>query len=381
MAFIGWQAPTAARELNGRWRLLFTSKPGTNSPIQRTFTSVDAFSIFQVHCIPSPHCLNYGAARNAHVSLLHSALPAAPNDCRNAAIESSLSGCCHWPCGMGPTRQDITLDVEGLPLIVNVVEFGKWGVLRVEAEANTDARPLPLFTPRKGAGLPIFGRSSTWAPKAKVPVLHRPVLFSNSSRDYCVGSPRRQSLAAYTSHFANIQQAVNTEHDAVSQDMRVDFQFSKGLFDFKALPFTIPYPVPFKLLGDETKVVLPALQLCHSIVVQSRSGICPRRMQTMRMTLPSCRFKQSRAESSVVFWITGIYRRDVPLQQFGWRSPISRQQGASLPSLCERNLSVIRDLLSNFRVNLMVHHRMGLQGTLFVLQKVGPVPSAEQHQI
>lgn len=36
--------------------------------------------------------------------------------------------------------------------------------------------------------------------------------------------------------------------------MRVDFQFSKGLFDFKALPFTIPYPVPFKLLGDETKV-------------------------------------------------------------------------------------------------------------------------------
>jgi len=141
----GLPAPTAAPELNGRWRLLFTSKPGTNSPIQRTFTSVDAFSIFQ----------------------------------------------------------DITLDAERLPLIVNVVEFGEWGVLRVEAEANTDARPLPGFTPRKGAGLPIFGKSSTWAPKAK--------------------------------------------------DMRVDFQFSKGLFDFKALPFTIPYPVPFKLLGDETK--------------------------------------------------------------------------------------------------------------------------------
>ena len=36
--------------------------------------------------------------------------------------------------------------------------------------------------------------------------------------------------------------------------MRIDFQFSKGAFDFSFLPFTIPYPVPFKALGDETKV-------------------------------------------------------------------------------------------------------------------------------
>lgn len=141
----GVAAPTADAQLNGRWRLLFTSKPGTNSPIQRTFTSVDAFSIFQ----------------------------------------------------------DISLDAEGLPLIVNVVEFGQWGVLRVEAEANTNARPLPGFTPRKGVGLPIFGKSSTYPPSGK--------------------------------------------------DIRVDFQFSKGAFQFKPLPFAIPYPVPFKALGDETK--------------------------------------------------------------------------------------------------------------------------------
>ena len=38
------------------------------------------------------------------------------------------------------------------------------------------------------------------------------------------------------------------------QDVRIDFQFSKGSFDFNFLPFTIPYPVPFKALGDETKV-------------------------------------------------------------------------------------------------------------------------------
>ena len=39
------------------------------------------------------------------------------------------------------------------------------------------------------------------------------------------------------------------------QNMRVDFQFDKAAFAFNALPFKIPYPVPFKLLGDETKVI------------------------------------------------------------------------------------------------------------------------------
>lgn len=38
------------------------------------------------------------------------------------------------------------------------------------------------------------------------------------------------------------------------QDMRIDFQFDKAAFNFKFLPFKIPYPVPFKYLGDETKV-------------------------------------------------------------------------------------------------------------------------------
>ena len=40
----------------------------------------------------------------------------------------------------------------------------------------------------------------------------------------------------------------------VVQNMRVDFQFDKAAFTFNALPFKLPYPVPFKLLGDETKV-------------------------------------------------------------------------------------------------------------------------------
>lgn len=38
------------------------------------------------------------------------------------------------------------------------------------------------------------------------------------------------------------------------QEVRIDFQFDQAAFDLAALPFKIPYPVPFKLLGDETKV-------------------------------------------------------------------------------------------------------------------------------
>lgn len=41
------QAPTRSGLLDGRWRLLYTSRPGTASPIQQTFVGVDAFTVYQ----------------------------------------------------------------------------------------------------------------------------------------------------------------------------------------------------------------------------------------------------------------------------------------------------------------------------------------------
>lgn len=145
----GVQGPTTSPLLDGRWRLLYTTRPGSASPIQRTFTAVDSFSVYQ----------------------------------------------------------DIELsDLQEEARVSQVVDFGPAiGFLRVEAEANVDSRPLPGFSPRTGEGLPfgIMGRSSTEPPT-------RP-------------------------------------------DMRVGFQFDRAAFTFKLLPFKIPYPVPFKLLGDERK--------------------------------------------------------------------------------------------------------------------------------
>ncbi|KAJ9697840.1 hypothetical protein PVL29_007118 [Vitis rotundifolia] len=39
--------PTSSSLIEGRWQLMFTTRPGTASPIQRTFVGVDNFSVFQ----------------------------------------------------------------------------------------------------------------------------------------------------------------------------------------------------------------------------------------------------------------------------------------------------------------------------------------------
>jgi len=142
----GLKAPTASPLIDGQWKLLYTSRPGSSSPIQRTFTAVDAFTVFQ----------------------------------------------------------EVYLRQSDKARINNCVDFGEQvGILRVEAEANTDTRPIPGFVPRRGAGLPFLGKSSTYPPS-------RP-------------------------------------------NQRIDFQFDRAAFNFYRLPFQIPYPVPFRLVGDEGK--------------------------------------------------------------------------------------------------------------------------------
>ena len=39
----------------------------------------------------------------------------------------------------------------------------------------------------------------------------------------------------------------------IDENSRVDFSFQEAKFEFKYFPLTIPYPVPFTLLGDEAK--------------------------------------------------------------------------------------------------------------------------------
>ncbi len=97
--------PTTLPAIDGKWRLLYTSRPGSASPIQRTFTGVEAFSIFQ---------------------------------------QIDLAG--------------------ATPRVNNIVDFGeRFGYLIVQAEASTDSRPLEGFTPRCGRlGGPCGWVGSGW---------------------------------------------------------------------------------------------------------------------------------------------------------------------------------------------------------------------------
>ncbi|XP_058098198.1 probable plastid-lipid-associated protein 12, chloroplastic isoform X3 [Magnolia sinica] len=50
----------------------------------------------------------------------------------------------------------------------------------------------------------------------------------------------------------------------VKDEKRILFRFDKAAFSFKFLPFKVPYPVPFRLLGDEAKGWLDTTYLSHT---------------------------------------------------------------------------------------------------------------------
>ncbi|KAL5197741.1 hypothetical protein ABZP36_001253 [Zizania latifolia] len=113
----GLPDPTYSSLIEGSWQLIFTTRPGSASPIQRTFVGVDSFKIFQ----------------------------------------------------------EVYLRTDD-PRVVNVVKFSESiGELKVEAEAT------------------------------------------------------------------------------IEDGRRIIFRFDRAAFSFKFLPFKVPYPVPFRLLGDEAK--------------------------------------------------------------------------------------------------------------------------------
>ena len=143
-------------DLDGTWRLLYTSSPGTNSPIQRTVTGLNGVSVFQVINIKD--------------------------------------------------RSGSFLDGEAD--VSNTVVFDNFQArLRVTALASTLLNPCVV--PRVGdgsiGGLYPFGKSSSESPRTAAE--------------------------------------------------RIDFAFQEAKLEAVGFPPNIylPYPVPFKLLGDEAK--------------------------------------------------------------------------------------------------------------------------------
>lgn len=67
------------------------------------------------------------------------------------------------------------------------------------------------------------------------------------------------SLLYHELSFGSIQAAAS-----IKDGKRILFQFDRAAFSFKFLPFKLPYPVPFRLLGDEAKGWLDTTYLSPS---------------------------------------------------------------------------------------------------------------------
>lgn len=152
--------PVDDPSLEGTWKLLYTSSPGTNSPIQRTLTGYDGVSVYQVVNIRD-------YSKNSFLT------PKVPDVSNTVVIDNFAGG----------------------------------ARLRVTAEASTenDRRVVPRVGDGAILGAYPFGKSSS-------------------------EPPRRDSE-------------------------RIDFAFQEAKLEACGFPegFYLPYPVPFKLLGDEAK--------------------------------------------------------------------------------------------------------------------------------
>jgi hypothetical protein len=56
----------------------------------------------------------------------------------------------------------------------------------------------------------------------------------------------------------------NQAEASIDDGKRILFRFDRAAFTFKFLPFKVPYPVPFRLLGDEAKGWLDTTYLSPS---------------------------------------------------------------------------------------------------------------------
>ncbi|KAK8460378.1 hypothetical protein SEVIR_2G321400v4 [Setaria viridis] len=191
--------PTSSSLIEGSWQLIFTTRPGTASPIQRTFVGVDSFRIFQ----------------------------------------------------------EVYLRTDD-PRVVNVVRFSESvGDLKVEAEAT------------------------------------------------------------------------------IEDGKRILFRFDRAAFTFKFLPFKVPYPVPFRLLGDEAKGWLDTTYLSHAGKIRISRGnkgttFVLQKSADARQTLLSTISAGTGVEEVIDDFISSQNRAEVDLDilvgewQLLWRSQVAR---------------------------------------------------------
>jgi hypothetical protein len=120
----GVREPTKSPAINGRWRLLYTTRPDSASPIQRTFTGVDRFGVIQVRN------WNWGQAQPESLKtptfFLGSGNP----------LLLDMTAMLTFICAFEPPQEIDLVSAEGARCN-NIVSFGEdVGELKVEVRTN-----------------------------------------------------------------------------------------------------------------------------------------------------------------------------------------------------------------------------------------------------
>ncbi|CAI5524390.1 unnamed protein product [Closterium sp. Naga37s-1] len=179
--------------LEGTWELLYTTRPGTASPIQRAFVGVDAFKVYQ------------------QISLQP----------RNTRVN-------------------------------NIVVFGDAiGRLKVEVAACPPPTSLAL--------MPLAPRTCVHHlflhMRSPLPLLHTPLLCPpnhvspHMANTFPPATPSGPDLS-WSGGAAPLPMQAEA---SLASPSRVAFRFDRAAFQLPFWPYRVPYPVPFRLLGDEAK--------------------------------------------------------------------------------------------------------------------------------
>lgn len=149
----------------------------------------------------------------------------------------------------GRGRSASPLQLHGVESAVRVLEESQ-GVLDPTSSGLIEGRWQLMFTTRPGTASPI---QRTFVGVDFFSVFQEVYLQTND--------PRVSNIVRFSDAIGELKvEAIASIKDG----KRILFQFDRAAFAFKYLPFKVPYPVPFRLLGDEAKGWLDTTYLSPS---------------------------------------------------------------------------------------------------------------------
>ncbi|KAH7849179.1 hypothetical protein Vadar_014203 [Vaccinium darrowii] len=127
---------------------------------------------------------------------------------------------------------------------------GSEGVPDPTSSSLIEGRWQLMFTTRPGTASPI---QRTFVGVAFFSVFQEVYLRTND--------PRVSNIVRFSDAIGELKVEAAA---SIKDGKRILFQFDRAAFSLKFLPFKVPYPVPFRLLGDEAKGWLDTTYLSHS---------------------------------------------------------------------------------------------------------------------